>query len=158
MSVGCCRVSPLEAVLLQPVKASDKPQGGGKLGTTNIFGRERAGMKRTILIVVLALIAASVAYCQHFWFPYTWHQKMTVEVEVDDQLYTGSSVVKVTVSDSDPLTKGLGFSMQFGATGEAAFVELPGPRYLFALLGGGPPDSGPQTNAINILKGISKNP
>lgn len=109
-------------------------------------------MKRTMLIVVLVLIAASVAYWQHFWFPYTWHQKMTVAVEMDGQLYTGSSVVKVTVSDSDPLTKGLGFSSQFGARGEAAFVELPGKRYLFALLDGGPPDSGPQTNAINIFK------
>lgn len=110
-------------------------------------------MKRTVLIVVLVLIAASVAYWQHFWFPYTWHQKMTVEVEVDVQLYTGSSVVKVAVRDSDPLTKGLGVPMQFGATGEAAFVELPGPHYLFALLDGGPPDSGPQTNAVNIFKG-----
>lgn len=109
-------------------------------------------MKKAILIVVLVLVGGSVAYCQHFWFPYTWHQKMTVEVEVDGQLSTGSSVVKVTVSDSDPLTKGLGFSSQFGARGEAAFVELPGKRYLFALLDGGPPDSGPQTNAINIFK------
>ncbi|MCA9500189.1 MAG: hypothetical protein KC588_13440 [Nitrospira sp.] len=77
---------------------------------------------------------------------------MTVEVDVDGQLYTGSSVVKVTVRDSDPLTKGLGFSSQFGARGEAAFVELPGKGYLFALLDGGPPDSGPQINAINIFK------
>lgn len=77
---------------------------------------------------------------------------MTVAVEVDGQLHTGSSVVKVTVSDSDPLTKRLGFSSQFGARGEAAFVELPGPHYLFALLSGGPPDSEPQTNAINIFK------
>lgn len=60
--------------------------------------------------------------------------------------------MNVTVSDSDPLTKGLGSSSQFGARGEAAFVELPGPRYLFALLRGGPPDSEPHTNAINIFK------
>ncbi len=109
-------------------------------------------MKKILLIGVLVLIGASVAYCQHFWIPYTWHQKMTVEVDVDGQLYTGSSVVKVTVRDSDPLTKGLGFSSQFGARGEAAFVELPGKGYVFALLDGGPPDSGPQTNAINIFK------
>ncbi len=67
-------------------------------------------MKKIMLIGVLVLAGVSVAYCQHFWFPYTWHQKMTVEVEVDDRLYTGSSVMKVTVSDSNPLTKGLGFS------------------------------------------------
>lgn len=109
-------------------------------------------MKRTILIVVLLWIAASFAYCQPFWFSYTWHQKMTVEVEVDDQFYTGSSEDKVTVSESDLLTKGLGFSSQFGAMGEFAFVELPGPHYLFALLGGGPPKSGSQSNALNIFK------
>ncbi|MGP0591289.1 hypothetical protein ACTRXD_01955 [Nitrospira sp. T9] len=109
-------------------------------------------MKNIMLIGVLVLVGASVAYCQHFWFPYTWHQKMTLEVDVDGQLHTGSSVVKVTVSDSDPLTKGLGFSSQFGARGEAAFVELPEGKFLFALLDGGPPDSGPQTNAINIFK------
>ena len=77
---------------------------------------------------------------------------MTLKVEADGKWYTGSSVVKVTVRESDPLTKSLGFSSQFGARGEAAFVELPGPRYLFALLDWGPPDSGPQTNAINIFK------
>ncbi|MGD9851514.1 MAG: hypothetical protein AB7T38_09620 [Nitrospirales bacterium] len=109
-------------------------------------------MKKVILIVVLVLIGASVAYCQHFWFPYTWHQKMTVEVEANGQVYTGASVVKVSVRESDPVTKGLGFPMQFGAKGEAAIVELPGSRYLFALLGGGPPDSGPQTNAVNVFK------
>ncbi|MEO8326743.1 MAG: hypothetical protein ABI618_12885 [Nitrospirota bacterium] len=109
-------------------------------------------MKKTMLIVMLVLIAASVAYCQHFWFPYTWHQKMKLEVDVDGQLYTGSSVVKVRVKESEPLTKQLGYPLQFGAKGEAAFVELPGSRYLFALLDGGPPDSGPQTNAVNIFK------
>ncbi|WNM62085.1 hypothetical protein [Candidatus Nitrospira neomarina] len=109
-------------------------------------------MKKILLIGVLVLVGVSLAYCQHFWFPYTWHQKMTLEVDVDGQFYTGSSVVKVTVRDSDPLTKGLGFSSQFGARGEAAFVELPEGKVLFALLDGGPPDSGPQTNAINIFK------
>lgn len=109
-------------------------------------------MKKTILIVVLVFMGVSVGYCYFGLNQYTWHQKMTLEVDVDGQLYTGSSVVKVTVRDSDPLTKGLGFSMQFGATGEAAFVELPGPTYLFALLGGGAPDSGPQTNALNVFR------
>ncbi|MGD9851764.1 MAG: hypothetical protein AB7T38_10885 [Nitrospirales bacterium] len=108
---------------------------------------------KLLLIGLLVVMGLSLALCQHFWWPYTWHQKMTVEVEAHGQVYTGGSVVKVTVSDSDPLTKRLGFSSQFGARGEAAFVELPGKRYLFALLDGGPADSGPQTNALNIFKG-----
>ncbi|GJL65544.1 MAG: hypothetical protein NPIRA05_05150 [Nitrospirales bacterium] len=108
-------------------------------------------MKRG-LVIVGVLLVGTLAYCKDFLIPYTWHQKMTVEVEVDGQLYTGSSVVRVNVGQSDPITQGLGYPLQFGARGEAAFVELPGPRYLFALLSGGPPDSGPQTNAVNIFK------
>jgi len=107
-------------------------------------------MKRGLVIAGVVLLA-TLAYCQDFFFPYTWHQKMTLEVEVDGQLYTGSSVVKVSVGESDPITQGLGYPLQFGARGEAAFVELPGNRYLFALLTGGPPDSGPKTNAVNIF-------
>ncbi len=109
-------------------------------------------MKRGRAIVIGLLVLGTLGYCYGASSSYSWNQKMTLEVEVDGQLYTGSSVVTVSVRDSDPLTKGLGFSSQFGARGEAAFVELPNQRYLFALLGGGPPDSGPKTNAINIFK------
>lgn len=108
-------------------------------------------MKRGLILGGILLVA-TLAYCQDFFFPYTWHQKMTLEVEIDGQVYTGSSVVKVNVGESDPITQGLGYPLQFGARGEAAFVKFPGNRYLFALLDGGPPDSGPQTNAVNIFK------
>ncbi len=103
-------------------------------------------------IIGIVLVLAMLGYCRHVIFPYSWHQKMTLEVEVDGQLYSGSSVVKVHVGESDPITKRLGYPLQFGARGEAAFVELPANRYLFALLDGGPSDSGPQTNALNIFK------
>ncbi|WNM62090.1 hypothetical protein [Candidatus Nitrospira neomarina] len=109
-------------------------------------------MRKIILIGVLVLVGAWLAYCFMGLPTYTWHQKMTLEVEVEEQLYTGTSVVKVRVKESEPLTKQLGYPLQFGAKGEAAFVELPGSRYLFALLDGGPPDSGPQTNAVNVFK------
>ena len=109
-------------------------------------------MIRTILLVVVVFIGVSLGYCYVGLNQYTWHQKMTLEVEAEGQLYTGSSVVKVRVKESEPLTKQLGYPLQFGATGEAAYVELPGRRYLFALLGGGPSNSGPQTNAVNIFE------
>ena len=109
-------------------------------------------MIRTILLVVVVFIGVSLGYCYVGLAQYIWHQKMTIEVEVNGQLYTGSSVVKVMVKESEPLTKQLGYPLQFGAKGEAAYVELPGRRYLFALLGGGPSDSGPQTNALNIFQ------
>ena len=107
---------------------------------------------KILLIGGLIVVGGTLAYCYVGLAQYTWHQKMTIEVEVNGQLYTGASVVKVTVQESEPLTKQLGYPLQFGATGEAAFVELPGNRYLFALLGGGPSGSGPQTNALNIFQ------
>ena len=107
---------------------------------------------KILLIGGLIVVGGTLAYCYVGLAQYTWHQKMTIEVEVNGQLYTGASVVKVTVQESEPLTKQLGYPLQFGATGEAAYVELPGRRYLFALLGGGPSDSGPQTNALNIFQ------
>lgn len=62
-------------------------------------------MKRTILIVMLVLAGVSLVYCQHFWFPYTWHQKRTLEVEADGQRYT--SVVEVswrkTIRSAQPM-------------------------------------------------------
>ena len=107
---------------------------------------------KILLIGGLIVVGGTLAYCYVGLAQYTWHQKMTIEVEVNGQLYTGASVVKVTVQESEPLTKQLGYPLQFGATGEAAYVELPGNRYLFALLGGGPSNSGPQTNAVNIFE------
>ena len=107
---------------------------------------------KILLIGGLIVVGGTLAYCYVGLAQYTWHQKMTIEVEVNGQLYTGASVVKVTVQESEPLTKQLGYPLHFGATGEAAYVELPGNRYLFALLGGGPSNSGPQTNALNIFQ------
>ena len=107
---------------------------------------------KILLIGGLIVVGGTLAYCYVGLAQYTWHQKMTIEVEVNGQLYTGASVVKVTVQESEPLRKQLGYPLHFGAKGEAAFVELPGSRYLFALLDGGPPDSGPQTNALNIFQ------
>ena len=107
---------------------------------------------KILLIGGLIVVGGTLAYCYFGLAQYIWHQKMTIEVEVNGQLYTGASVVKVTVQESEPLRKQLGYPLHFGAKGEAAYVELPDRRYLFALLGGGPPDSGPETNALNIFK------
>ncbi len=109
-------------------------------------------MLKSILVIGLVLVVGTLAYCQDILFPFTWHQKMTLEVEADGQVYTGSSVVRVSVRENNTMTKRLGYPYKFGAMGEAAFVEIPGQRYLFALLSGGPADSEPQTNAINIFK------
>ena len=91
-------------------------------------------MKKAILIGGLVLVGVSVAYCQHFWFPYTWHQKMTIEVEVDGQVLTGASVMKVSWRKNDPIGAANGPEWLGGIRGEAPYVEIPGRGVLFGLI------------------------
>ncbi|MDR4488341.1 MAG: hypothetical protein R3B83_12580 [Nitrospirales bacterium] len=64
---------------------------------------------------------------------HSWHQKMTVEVEVEGQPYSGSSVVEMSVfgHPNMPLVHG---NRDLEMQGEAVMVELPDNQYLFALL------------------------
>ena len=105
-------------------------------------------MKR-VLIIVLILAVGTVGYCQVAYPTYTWHQKMILEVEVNGQVYTGSSVVEVVVKEQ---VLKFGFPFSHHARGEATLVELPQKRYLFALLSGGPFNSKVTVNAFNIFK------
>ncbi len=69
-----------------------------------------------------------------YLFPsYSWHQKMTVEVEVDGEMYSGASVVEMHVSGNPDIGFVPGVR-SYGLRGEAVVVELPDDRYLFALL------------------------
>ena len=90
-------------------------------------------MKKILLIGVLVFLGASLAYCQHFWFPYTWHQKMTVELDSNGKIITVSSVVEMKV---EGIPEALQFrtARKLGMRGEAVLVEFPQKRYLFALL------------------------
>ena len=85
--------------------------------------------KILILIIVLPL-----SYCVLFWPHYSWHQKMTIEVEKDGQIYTGSSVTSVDWYKNDAFSASHGPEWVSGVQGEAVVVELPGNQYLFALL------------------------
>lgn len=90
-------------------------------------------MKR-LLIIVLVLGMGTLGYC-FFAFPtYSWHQKMTIEVEEDGQIYSGSSVVSVRWRKNDALGALHGPAWLSSIRGEATFVELPGRGVLFALL------------------------
>ena len=64
---------------------------------------------------------------------YSWHQKMTVEVEAGGQNYAGSSVVAMAVKGI-PESLQLRTARKLSLRGEAVMVELPEERYLFALL------------------------
>lgn len=90
-------------------------------------------MKRG-LIVVLLLSGGLVGLWLYFFPSYSWHQKMTLEVEVDGQVYFGSSVVKVSWRKNDPLGAANGATWLSGIRGEAAFVEVSERGVLFGLL------------------------
>ncbi|MDR4483433.1 MAG: hypothetical protein R3B95_09435 [Nitrospirales bacterium] len=82
---------------------------------------------------MLILAGSTLAYC-YATPTYTWHQKITVEVESDGRLFTGPSVVEMTV-------EGIPEELQFRTArklgrmrGEAVVVALPGERSLFGLL------------------------
>jgi hypothetical protein len=85
-------------------------------------------------IGALILIVFPLGYCALTWPRYSWHQKMTIEVEQHGQLFTGSSVTAVDWWENDPLSSVNGPSWLSKVKGEAVVVELPGPKYLFALL------------------------
>ena len=88
---------------------------------------------KKIGIIVLILLVGVFGFWLYFFPSYSWHQKMTVEVEVDGKVYTGSSVVEMHVS-GNPETGLVRGVRSYGLRGEAVVVELPGHRYLFALL------------------------
>ena len=64
---------------------------------------------------------------------WSWHQKLTVEIETPQGLVSGSAVTKVSWGEVDS------FSHNYPASyhGEASVVDLGNGRYLFALIGEG---------------------
>ncbi|GJL61949.1 MAG: hypothetical protein NPIRA04_06030 [Nitrospirales bacterium] len=93
--------------------------------------------KLTVISLTLVLVytcGTNVSGCALIGFPsYSWHQKMTVEVEVEGQTYTGSSVVAMSVRGM-PAILPEGHVRELDLRGEAVVVELPKKQYLFALL------------------------
>ena len=80
------------------------------------------------------LIGAGAAATSACWHPvYSWRQKLTIEVESDGKVYSGSSVIRVEWNEAygGRLT---GRPFEDRMRGEAAFVDVPGGGTLFALL------------------------
>lgn len=96
-------------------------------------------MKKLIIkFSILILIAVSLTGCGEMGFNnWRWHQKMTIEVEVDGKIYKGSSVTSVHWwPNFFTGGRGLGYGSAWLSKieGEAVVVELPGKKYLFGLL------------------------
>lgn len=91
-------------------------------------------MKR--LAIAVAVIAAVVVLYELKYPTYSYRYRMTVNVEVDGQVRSGSSVIEVRVSkqlqflpDVNPL--------EYRERGEAVFVDLGNGRNIVALLASG---------------------
>ncbi len=95
--------------------------------------RGKSGCMKKFVITVVVSVAGLLGLWLYFYPTYSWHQKMTVEVDVDGETYVGSSVVEMHVS-AYPDTGWAPGVRSYGVRGEAVVVELPEKRYLFTLL------------------------
>lgn len=91
---------------------------------------------RTLGIIVLcvALLIGGAVVGYRLAYPiYTYRYRMTVEVEVNGRIESGSSVIEVRV-EKQPQWPQSGFPIVVRVSGEAAFVDLGNGRNVVALL------------------------
>lgn len=84
--------------------------------------------------IAFAAIVAGVILYRVIYPTHTYRYRMTVNVEVDGQMRSGSSVIEVKVNERPAIIIN---PVQISAKGEAAFVDLGGQRNLVALLASG---------------------
>ncbi|MDZ5696881.1 hypothetical protein [Chelativorans sp. M5D2P16] len=85
------------------------------------------------LKILWMLLIASIPGCLE---SYSWHQKVTIEVETPEGVKTGSSVVAVRWKENGELGRLNGPAFHSNVEGEAPFVEVKPGAYLFAILRG----------------------
>lgn len=95
-------------------------------------------LKLTIKTLLLVVITTYLSGCGEMGFNnWRWHQKMTVEVEVNGKVITGSAVTSIHWwPNFFSGGRGLGFGASWHSKvkGEAVMVDLGEGKYLFALL------------------------
>ena len=84
----------------------------------------------------VAVIVAAVVLFKATYPTYTYRYRMTVNVEVDGQLRSGSSVIEVRVSKQPRFLADIP-PLEYGVTGEAVYVDLGEHRSVLALLASG---------------------
>jgi len=87
---------------------------------------------KIIGLILVGLVGAVVYSCMPS--SYSWHQKLTLEIETPSGLKVGSSVVYVIKSTQ--FVPGFGSKGSSGKRGEAVVLEVMPGKYLFALLKG----------------------
>jgi hypothetical protein len=111
-----------------------------------------------IMLCILAVIGGGVAWCNFAYPTYIYRYRMTVEVNVDGVVHSGSSVIEVHFSKQPRVLPEV-LPVIAKTTGEAVFVDLGGGRNVIALLASGPNASNynfpdqivPRLFDINIL-------
>jgi hypothetical protein len=86
---------------------------------------------------IVAVIGGGVAWCSLTYPRYSYRYRMTVEVDVDGTLRTGSSVIQVTAQKQPVWIWGV-VPVLYGVKGEAVFVDLGKGRNVVGLLASGP--------------------
>jgi hypothetical protein len=86
---------------------------------------------RKVLLTFVAVVLGAVAIYKLIYPTVEWHQKLTVSVDVEGQVVSGSSVVAIIATKMPNL---FFHDMRWDVRGEATVVQLPDGRYLFALL------------------------
>ena len=86
------------------------------------------------MTILIAVIWGGISWVDFYYFPeFTWRQRMTVQVVVDGEIVSGSSVIenRVRLSPSWDISQ---HSRHPSLVGEAVAVDLGERGYLFALL------------------------
>lgn len=98
------------------------------------FDARPSDLKKFFFIVAV-LIGLAVLDWRTAYPTYTWHEKLTIDISVDGKVYSGSSVVAHWMKVMPQILPESGIR-KYGTRGEAAVVELPNGKYVFALLYG----------------------
>lgn len=91
---------------------------------------------RKIALSVALAIVGGLAFCKLTYPTYTYNYRMTVNVEADGKICSGSSVIEVRLVKQMQLTGEMP-RVATEVSGEAVFVDLGGGRNVIALLASG---------------------
>jgi hypothetical protein len=79
--------------------------------------------RRPVLVFVLVLVLVAVAWCQTAFPSYSHRYRLTIAIETDGKIHTGSSVIEVTF-EGQPRLEGSGTLYTPHVGGQAVFVDV----------------------------------
>jgi hypothetical protein len=101
--------------------------------------------------IVAVFVLYKISYPTH-----TYRYRMTVNVEVDGQMRSGSSVIEARVSKQPMFLPGVN-PLEYSERGEAVFVDLGGQRNIVALLASGSYAEGAAYPSFVVLRHFKLN-